>query len=400
MPVDEAVLYIRGKKGTVVTLTIKKPDGQIEEITIVRDVVIIEETYAKSAVIKDGKTGPKVGYITLPSFYHDFNKPNGRTSSGDVRQELEKLKKEQVAGVILDLRNNAGGALDDAVKMAGLFIESGPIVQSKDGKGDITVYRDPDDGIVYDGPLVVMVNTLSASASEIVAAALQDYNRAVIVGSAHTFGKGTVQGMVNLDHFLDYLYPQQVDYKPLGSLKLTEGKYYRINGGATQLKGVESDLILPDPYAYLEIGEQYYDYPLPWDQVKALNYQQWTGGKWDLATLKANSAARINANPNFTVTQKSIERVRQQQEESLQPLKLAKFLERERKVRLEAEKLNKTLELKSGLQFKLVGEAAKNKDQAELQQEWLDQLSTDFYLEEAFWIVHDLFTAQGHKEAA
>ncbi|HBL37216.1 MAG TPA: tail-specific protease, partial [Firmicutes bacterium] len=325
MPVDEAVQYIRGKKGTEVTLTIKKPDGQLEEITIVRDVVVIEETYAKSAVIKTEKNGPKVGYITLPSFYHDFNQPNGRTSSGDVRKELEKLKKEQVAGVVLDLRNNGGGALDDAVKMAGLFIESGPIVQSKDQKGDITVFRDPDAGIVYDGPLVVMVNSLSASASEIVAAALQDYGRAVIVGSDHTFGKGTVQGMVNLDYFLDYLYPRQAAYKPLGSLKLTEEKYYRINGGATQLKGVESDLILPDPYAYLEIGEKYYDYPLPWDQVKALNYQEWTGGKWDLATLRAQSVQRIAANLNFDTVQKNIELVCKQQEESLQPLKLAKF---------------------------------------------------------------------------
>ncbi|HBR28045.1 MAG TPA: tail-specific protease, partial [Firmicutes bacterium] len=378
MPVDEAVQYIRGKKGTEVTLTIKKPDGQLEEITIVRDVVVIEETYAKSAVIKTGKTGPKVGYITLPSFYHDFNQPNGRTSSGDVRKELEKLKKEQVAGVVLDLRNNGGGALDDAVKMAGLFIESGPIVQSKDQKGDITVFRDPDAGIVYDGPLVVMVNSLSASASEIVAAALQDYGRAVIVGSDHTFGKGTVQGMVNLDYFLDYLYPRQAAYKPLGSLKLTEEKYYRINGGATQLKGVESDLILPDPYAYLEIGEKYYDYPLPWDQVKALNYQEWTGGKWDLATLRAQSAQRIAANLNFDTVQKNIELVCKQQEESLQPLKLAKFLERERKARLEAEQLNKTPDLSSGVEFKLLNGQAQN---AELEQEWLKQLETDFYLE-------------------
>ena len=390
MPVDEAVQYIRGKKGTEVTLTIKKPDGQLEEITIVRDVVVIEETYAKSAVIKTGKTGPKVGYITLPSFYHDFNQPNGRTSSGDVRKELEKLKKEQVAGVVLDLRNNGGGALDDAVKMAGLFIESGPIVQSKDQKGDITVFRDPDAGIVYDGPLVVMVNSLSASASEIVAAALQDYGRAVIVGSDHTFGKGTVQGMVNLDYFLDYLYPRQAAYKPLGSLKLTEEKYYRINGGATQLKGVESDLILPDPYAYLEIGEKYYDYPLPWDQVKALNYQEWTGGKWDLATLRAQSAQRIAANLNFDTVQKNIELVCKQQEESLQPLKLAKFLERERKARLEAEQLNKTPDLSSGVEFKLLNGQAQN---AELEQEWLKQLETDFYLEESVNVILDMMAA-------
>ena len=400
MPVDEAVQFIRGKKGTEVTLTIKKPDGQLEEITIVRDVVIIEETYAKSAVIKGGKSGFKVGYITLPSFYHDFNQPNGRTSSGDVRKELEKLKTEQVAGVILDLRNNGGGALDDAVKMAGLFIESGPIVQSKDQKGDTTVFRDPDSKLVYDGPLVVMVNSFSASASEIVAAALQDYGRAVIVGSDHTFGKGTVQGMVNLDYFLDYFYPRQAAYKPLGSLKLTEEKYYRINGGATQLKGVESDLILPDPYSHLEIGEKFNDYALPWDQVKALKYQKWTGEQWDLAALRAQSAQRIAANPNFAAVRKNIEQVRKQQEESLQPLQLAKFLEQERKARLEAEQLNKTPELTSGLEFKLLSEQAQNKDQVELEREWLKQLETDFYLEESIWILNDLITVQGLKDAA
>lgn len=400
MPVDEAVQYIRGKKGTEVTLTVKKPDGQVEIITIQRDVVVLEETYAKSVVINSGKNGPKVGYISLPSFYRDFNMLGGRSAAKDVRAELEKLKTEKVEGIILDLRNNGGGALEDAVEMAGLFIEAGPIVQSKDQKGKITVYQDPDSGVVYDGPLVVLINSFSASASEILAAALQDYGRAVIVGSPHSFGKGTVQKMFSLDYLLDYLYPRQAAYKPLGSVKLTEEKYYRISGGATQLKGVQSDLILPDPYTDLEIGEKYYDYAMPWDSVEPLSYKKWTGARWDLDALKAKSAQRLAANPYFAVVQKSVELVRKQQEATLQPLELAKFLAQKQKWQNEAESLKATPEWTSGLQFKLVDPPATDESRAELQKEWLDQLGADLYLEEAFWIVNDLLAGEGMREAA
>ncbi len=400
MPVDEAVQYIRGKKGTEVTLTVKKPDGQIEEITIQRDVVILEETYAKSVVINPGKNGPKVGYISLPSFYRDFNRSNGRSSAKDVRNELEKLKKEQAEGVILDLRGNKGGALEDVVEMAGLFIESGPIVQSKDQKGKITVYQDPDPDVVYDGPVVVLINSFSASASEILAAALQDYGRAVIVGSPHSFGKGTVQGMINLDYFLDYLYPRQAAYKPLGSLKLTQEKYYRINGGATQRKGVQADLVLPDPYADLEIGEKYYDYALPWDNVEPLSYQKWTGTSLDLATLRANSARRLAANPFFTAVQKSVEQVRKQQEATLRPLQLAKFLEARRRLGFETEELNAGVDRTTGLEFKLLSPRENREGQAELEQEWLEQLEKDFYLEESVNVLLDMIAATSLAAAA
>lgn len=324
----------------------------------------------------------------------------GRSAAKDVRAELEKLKTEKVEGIILDLRNNGGGALEDAVEMAGLFIEAGPIVQSKDQKGKITVYQDPDSGVVYDGPLVVLINSFSASASEILAAALQDYGRAVIVGSPHSFGKGTVQGMVALDYLLDYLYPRQAAYKPLGSVKLTEEKYYRISGGATQLKGVQSDLILPDPYTDLEIGEKYYDYAMPWDSVEPLSYKKWTGARWDLDALKAKSAQRLAANPYFAVVQKSVELVRKQQEATLQPLELAKFLAQKQKWQNEAESLKATPEWTSGLQFKLVDPPATDESRAELQKEWLDQLGADLYLEEAFWIVNDLLAGEGMREAA
>ncbi|NLW58932.1 MAG: carboxy terminal-processing peptidase [Firmicutes bacterium] len=398
MPVDEAVLLIRGKKGTEVRLTVKKPDGKIEVISIIRDVVSFEGKYARSMVIDTGKTGPKVGYIALPSFYHDFNNPNGRTSVGDVRKELERLKKENVAGIILDLRDNPGGALNDAVKMAGLFIESGPIVQSKNKKGEITVFYDPDPDVVYDGPLVVMINSLSASASEIVAAALQDYGRAVIVGSAHSFGKGTVQGMISLDHFLDYLYPRYAAFKPLGSLKFTEEKYYRINGGATQQEGVQADVVLPDPYSYLEIGERYYEYALPWDQVAPLSYKPWTGTHWNLAELQANSARRIAAHPGFALVEKNIERVRKQREATRQPLQLAAFIEQERQAQLEAEKFNATPTI--GADWNFIGRKAQDEVHAAREKEWLDQLQTDIYLEEAVHVLLDIINANRQAVAA
>ncbi|NLW56812.1 MAG: carboxy terminal-processing peptidase, partial [Firmicutes bacterium] len=322
MPLDEAVRLIRGPKGTEVRLTVKKPDGQIVVISIIRDVVVFEAKFAQSMVIEHPTTGVKIGYITLPSFYHDYSNAQGRTSAGDVRKELEKLKKEGVDGVILDLRNNGGGALVDAVETAGLFIDSGPIVQVKDKKGKIRVYQDPDPTMVYAGPLVVMINSLSASASEIVAAALQDYGRAVIVGSSSSYGKGTVQEMLDLDYLLDYFYPRAGAYKPMGALKLTIEKFYRINGGSTQYKGVTSDVVLPDPYAYLEISEQTLEYALPWDQVKPLNYQKWTEPLWELQELKTRSARRIAANPNFAAVQRYIEQVKAEKEQSLVSLQL------------------------------------------------------------------------------
>ena len=400
MPVDEAVLLIRGKKGTEVRLTVKKPDGQIEVISIIRDVVSFEGKYARSMVIEAGKAGPKVGYITLPSFYHDFNNPNGRTSAGDVRKELERLKKENVAGIIFDLRDNLGGALDDAVEMAGLFIESGPVVQSKNKKGEISVFYDPDPAVVYDGPMVVMINAMSASASEILAAALQDYGRAVVVGSAHTFGKGTVQGMISLDHFLDYLFPRYASFKPLGSLKFTEEKYYRINGEATQLKGVQADLVLPDPYAYLEIGERYHEYALPWDKVAPLSYKPWASAVWNLAELRANSARRLAAHPGFALVQKNIEQVRKQRETTLQPLQLAEFIEQQRKVQLEAEELNTTPLPTIGADWNFIGRRTQDEVYAAQEKEWLEQLQTDLYLEEAVYVLLDLVRAASQAAAA
>lgn len=271
MRLDDAVQLIRGPKGTKVTLTIKKLDGTIKNIEIVRDVVILEETYAKSAIIKS-KTGETYGYLRLPSFYVNFNKIDGKNCYDDVKTEIAKLKEENVDGIIFDLRGNGGGSLTDVVKIAGLFIKDGPVVQSKNKQGDIRILKDEDPSTQYNGPLVVMVNAVSASASEIFAAAMQDYNRAIIVGGNHTFGKGTVQNFAELDRMVPR---KPADMKSLGALKMTIQKFYRVNGGSTQLKGVTPDIIFPDYYNYLDFGEKDMDYPMPWDEVPSVKYTKW-----------------------------------------------------------------------------------------------------------------------------
>ncbi len=388
MPVEDVVKLIRGKKGTEVRLTVKKPDGQIAVIPIVREVVIIEETYAKSAVIQNPKTKKKYGYIYLPSFYHDFNDDHARNSADDVRRELEKLKQEKVSGVILDLRNNGGGALEDAINMSGLFVKSGPILQVKDRK-NIQVLRDPNPGIAYTGPLVVMINTFSASASEILAAALQDYGRAVIVGSPNSFGKGTVQTLVDLDRMVSNDY---ASYKPLGTLKLTIQKYYRINGGSTQFKGVVSDIPLPDPQNHLNVGEKSLDYPLAWDSVSTTQYTKWKPA-YDLKKLRQRSAERVKSNPGFKIVNDSAARVKEKQQNSAQSLKLTQILEEQAQLKAESDKLkNLPGEHKTNKIYGIKNGTAANSDpeQAQLLKDWYQQINSDIYINEATHIINDM----------
>lgn len=267
MKLDDAIQLIRGKKGTEVRLTVKKPDGTIHVIPIIREVVVIEESYARSAIVSF--KGKRFGLIQLPSFYADFAaQGRGRHSSEDIRIEVEKLKMEKVDGIVLDLRNNGGGSLADAIDMSGLFIEEGPIVQVKDPSQRIQQAPDPDPEIQYSGPLVVLTNTYSASASEILAAALQDYQRAIIVGTNTTFGKGTVQTMMPLPSGKSPIFP-----KGYGEVKVTIQKFYRINGGTTQLHGVVPDVILPDIYDGIEQGEKEMDYHMPYDKIPAAEYK-------------------------------------------------------------------------------------------------------------------------------
>ncbi len=323
MSVKDAVRLIRGKKGTEVKLTVKKPAEQII-IPIVRDVVQMEETFAKGTTLKDEKSGKTFGYIKIPSFYRDFEKTRfggkGRNCTDDVKAELKKIVSQHVAGLVLDLRNNGGGALTDAVKIAGLFIGNGPVVQVKDSSGKIEILSDDDPEMNYAGPLVVLVNKFSASASEILAGALQDYGRAVIVGGAHTHGKGTVQSIIDLNK--DIPFENMDKYKTLGALRITVQKFYRISGESTQYKGVVPDIVLPDKFESIKSGEQFLDFPLPWDTVFPAKFSKWANFKIDVPDLRAKSARRIMSDKNFDAIINESKRIADQQKKTIQSLKI------------------------------------------------------------------------------
>jgi len=329
----KAVTLIRGKKGTEVRLTVKKPDGSTKIIPIIRDVVINEETYAQSAGIND-PSGKKIGYLRLPGFYADFNNNGGRSSADDVKKELAKLNAEGVQGVVFDLRTNGGGSLTDAVEMAGLFMPSGPMVQVHDSRGVTNVLNDKDPRVQYTGPLVVLVNKYSASASEILAAAVQDYKRGIIMGSTSTYGKGTVQRVVDLDETL----PAELNaLKPFGSLKFTMQKFYRITGASTQFKGVASDIVLPDVYSYLDQGEKEMDYPLKWDEIKPAAFRAWDNQP-NYTKLEANSKARVAASPSFRQMAELVQSLRKRKDETVVSLKLSNYRTQQLALKAESDK--------------------------------------------------------------
>ena len=272
--VTDAVKLIRGAaKGSEVKLTIKRIDGSVKVVTLKRDEIKLDDTFAKSAIINGDH---KIGYINLPEFYINFDDPNGAKCSEDVAKELQKLKAENVEGIIMDLRGNGGGSLPEVVKMAGLFIEDGPICIVKGREDKPYQWKDKDKNIVYSGPLTVMVDEFSASASEIFAAAIQDYNRGIIVGSTSTYGKGTVQRNIPLNPEAESFLQDPKKADDLGSIKLTLQKFYRVNGGATQLKGVTPDVILPDRMEYLKFREKDNTSALPWDEIAKAEYKPWT----------------------------------------------------------------------------------------------------------------------------
>ncbi|MBL7826722.1 MAG: carboxy terminal-processing peptidase [Saprospiraceae bacterium] len=332
--IDDVVSKIRGPKGTQVTLTIQKTDGAERVITITRDVVIMEEGFAKSLMLSSAAhQDDKVGYIYLPNFYADFT-PSGTTScAADVRKEIDKLKSEQVKGIILDLRGNPGGSLRDVVQMSGLFIEEGPIVQVKSRSKQPEIMNDNDPRVQWAGPLVIMVNAYSASASEIIAAAMQDYGRAVVVGSTSSYGKGTVQRFYDLDNVSN-----DESVKPLGQMKLTMQKFYRVTGKTTQLDGVKPDIVLPDFYNLLETGEQENDYPLESTTIAAVPFNQSAYRIADIDQLKKNSATRVNANATFKKVNENASRLRKQKDQSTYPLQLEKYQMWHKKMHEEADR--------------------------------------------------------------
>jgi carboxyl-terminal processing protease len=393
MRVTDAVKLIRGKKGTLVRLSVKKPDGQITEIPIVRDVVILEETFAKSAVLVHKKSGKRFGYIHLPGFYNDFQQAGGRNSTDDVKKELETLKKKKVDGVILDLRNNRGGALEDAVRMSGLFLPEGPIVQVKDKRSRIMAREDSDPSIAYSGPLIVLVNSLSASASEILSAALQDYNRAIIVGGSHTYGKGTVQAMVPLDRFVS----KSPDYKKsLGALTITIQKFYRVNGNSIQKQGVIPDIVLPDRYDSLEIGERHLDHSLDSDSILPASFEKWQDQSPATPELVQRSKNRVRQNPGFEQIREYVNKVKGLRHDTVRSLRLAKVVERQEKLKAESKKLEeKEVEL---THFDILpARKVENKKSEQLneiardrQTEWFKEIKKDMMLGEVLEILADV----------
>ncbi|MEM6718546.1 MAG: carboxy terminal-processing peptidase [Bacteroidota bacterium] len=386
MRLDDAVKLIKGPKGTKVGLTVKKVDGSIEIITITRDLVEIEETFAKSAVVKKGER--TFGVINLPKFYVDFEDYNKRNAASDVKKEIERLKEEGMEGLVLDLRNNGGGSLKTVVDMAGFFIKDGPIVQVKSSVDDKEVLRDEDSRIQWDGPLVILVNELSASASEILAAALQDYKRAIVIGSKQTYGKGTVQNVVSLDRFI-----RGKSEVKLGDLKLTTQKFYRINGGSTQLEGVKSDVVVVDKYSFIDVGEKDQENPLAWDQIDPASYDLWDGYIGYEETIK-KSKARMANNAQLKLIEENAKWIKKRRDDNVYPLNYAEYKKEADADEEYAKRFKAISEYNTNLVFtSLPYEELLMQKDSTLQgkrQAWHEDLAKDVYVEEAINVLGDI----------
>ncbi|MBK7588509.1 MAG: carboxy terminal-processing peptidase [Bacteroidetes bacterium] len=383
--IDDIVSIIRGKDGSLVTLTVKHLDGSMEDIVIKRGRVEKDETFAKSAIIKQGNLN--IGYIILPEFYADFQDANGRRCAIDIEKEIIKLKAENVQGIVLDLRNNGGGSLSDVVDIGGMFIDRGPIVQVKSKMENAQTLSDRRAGILYDGPLAIMINQGSASASEILAAAMQDYKRAVIIGST-SFGKGTVQRVFPLEDF----YQGNKSVLPFGSIKLTLQKFYRINGGSTQLKGVTPDILLPDLYELLDVGERRDSNSLAWDQIAKSEYKPLKMDV-DFSQLVENAKRRVFTEQSFNLITKNAARLKQQSEDNRYSLNEKKYQEQIKEAKDLAKKMeeidkNKKLLNAINLKADLPGI---QKDTALIAKntEWLKLLKKDPYISEASNVIAD-----------
>ena len=395
MHIDDVVSMIRGKKGTYVTLTVKNGDGDMLEIRIKRDEVQLEEGFAQSAVLEMPGKVNKIGYINLPKFYADFENPDGNSCADDIAKELKKLQSQNVEGVILDLRNNGGGSLGDVVEMSGLFVKDGPIVQVKSRQGDPYVFRDKDPEVRYTGPLIVMVNSYSASASEILAAALQDYGRAIIVGSNSTFGKGTVQRFYDLDRAVRGGGVDEM--KPLGELKLTMQKFYRIDGGSTQLEGVVPDVILPDRFKYIDSGEKQLEHPMEWTEIAAVPYKQDVVDLSSKKEIQKKSAARVESNEVFTKIDANAQRVKKVRDISAYSLQLEEYRRTLKERQEEAKQYKNIFKPIEGLNIANLPDDLEHiqMDSSRISRNdaWIESLQKDVYLEETLSIMRDMIEA-------
>ena len=392
MKLSDATDLIKGEKGTNVYLTVKRVDGGIEQVEITRDIVELEETYAKSSIIDDDTN--KYGLINLPRFYVDFDDYGERNAASDIKKEIISLKNKGIDGLILDLRNNGGGSLKTVVDITGFFIEKGPVVQVKSIGGRTEILRDNDSSILWDGPLIIMVNEFSASASEILAAALQDYNRALILGSKQTYGKGTVQNIIDLNNVIS-----GNTYGDLGSLKITTDMFYRVNGGSTQLEGVKSDLIFPNRYSYVDIGEKDLDNPLNWNKIDPARYDN-SSKIFNYSQAIEKSKKRISENEYFSLIDQHAKLVKSNQDDKLISLDYNSYKEDQENFKSQSDKLKIIDEFISPYVFdwnesNQNTDSSYNDDMKEKRDRWIKTLEKDIYVNEAMNLLKDLSSIEG-----
>jgi len=392
MKLSDATDLIKGEKGTNVYLTVKRVDGGIEQVEITRDIVELEETYAKSSIINDDTN--TYGLINLPRFYVDFDDYGERNAASDIKKEIISLKNKGIDGLILDLRNNGGGSLKTVVDITGFFIEKGPVVQVKSIGGRKEILRDNDSSILWDGPLVIMVNEFSASASEILAAALQDYNRAVILGSKQTYGKGTVQNIIDLNNVIS-----GNTYGDLGSLKITTDMFYRVNGGSTQLEGVKSDLIFPNRYSYVDIGEKDLDNPLNWNKIDPAKYDN-SSKIFNYTKAIEKSKKRISENKYFSLIDQHAKFVKSNQDDKIISLNYKSYKEDQENLKSQSDKLKLIDEFISPYVFvwnesNQNNDSSYNDDMKEKRDRWIMTLEKDIYVNEAMNLLKDLSSIEG-----
>lgn len=391
--VTDAVKLIRGaSRGSEVRLTIRKVDGSVKIVSLKRDEIKLEDTFAKSAIINGDH---KIGYIYLPEFYINFDDPNGAKCSEDVKKELEKLKAENVEGIIIDLRSNGGGSLPEVVKMAGLFIEDGPICIVKGREEKPYQWKDKDKSVSYSGPLTVMVDEFSASASEIFAAAIQDYKRGIIVGSTSTYGKGTVQRNIPLNPESEYqIVDNSKKQDDLGSIKLTLQKFYRVNGGATQLKGVTPDVVLADRMENLKFREKDNPSALPWDTIEKADYKPWTSTYSTPAVVNAVNND-LKTNTTFNKIKTDIDWL-QQYTDKAYSLNIDKYKAEQKQLKATYKELDDLTKLSKEMQVKNpvadMETIASAQEKVEKNKQWLKKISTDIYIDETVKVMNNMIS--------
>ncbi|MBK7537142.1 MAG: carboxy terminal-processing peptidase [Myxococcales bacterium] len=384
MHIDDVVKIIRGPKGTVVTLRLQKATGVQETVSITRDVVVIEEAYARGAELtRKGK--PSIGYINLPSFYGGQGSP--RTASLDIRYLLGELRARKVRGVILDIRGNGGGLLNDAVRLTGELIDRGPVVQVRDGHGRSETLEDERPGINFDGPVIVLVDKFSASASEILAGALQDYQRAIIVGTGPTHGKGTVQTLADLDELTG-------GALELGVLKLTIQQFFRVSGASTQREGVTPDILLPDPAGHVESGERDLPHAIAWSKVAPQAHSAW-GSTWNVPELAKRSQARVTKHPLLAKISAATAVLKARREDTRVPLTKAAFEARRKEQRKAIDEVSPDFKaVPAAFAVKMVSDRAAaprpdGKADDSLKR-WQDNLAHDPWVDECLSILGDV----------